>query len=84
MVFSPKLVKRYKELKEEAADYLLLMQVGAFMQVMDQDARACPELHPEGPPELVEGLVEGRSRTGRFKSDGLEVANGRRGGRAVK
>ncbi len=40
MVFSAKLVKRYKELKEEVPDYLLLMQVGVFMQVMDQDARA--------------------------------------------
>ena len=40
MVFSPKLVKRYKELKEEVPDCLLLMQVGAFMQVMDEDARA--------------------------------------------
>ncbi len=40
MVFSPKLVNRYKELKQEAPDCLLLMQVGAFMQVMDEDARA--------------------------------------------
>jgi len=40
MVFSQKLVKRYKELKQEVPDYLLLMQVGAFMQVMDEDARA--------------------------------------------
>lgn len=40
MVFSPKLAKRYKELKTEARDCLLLMQVGAFMQVMDEDARA--------------------------------------------
>jgi DNA mismatch repair ATPase MutS len=39
MVFSQKLAKRYKELKEEAPDCLLLMQVGAFMQVMDGDAR---------------------------------------------
>ena len=40
MVFSQKLVKRYKELKEAVPDCLLLMQVGAFMQVMDEDARA--------------------------------------------
>ncbi len=40
MVFSAKLVKRYKELKEEVPDCLLLMQVGAFMQGMGQDARA--------------------------------------------
>ncbi len=40
MVFSLKLVKRYKELKEEAPDNLLLMQVGVFMQVMDEDEDA--------------------------------------------
>ena len=40
MVFSAKLVKRYQDLKKEAPDCLLLMQVGAFMQVMDEDAQA--------------------------------------------
>ena len=40
MVFSKKLVARYRELKHKAADCILLMQVGAFMQVMDEDARA--------------------------------------------
>jgi DNA mismatch repair ATPase MutS len=44
MVFSPKLVKRYQELKEEVVDCLLLMQVGVFMQVMDEDARAVSEV----------------------------------------
>ncbi len=44
MVFSQKLVKRYKELKAEATDCLLLMQVGVFMQVMDEDARAVSEV----------------------------------------
>ena len=39
MVFSKKLVARYRELKHKAADCTLLMQVGAFMQVMDEDAR---------------------------------------------
>jgi DNA mismatch repair ATPase MutS len=37
MVYSEKLVKRYRELHEESLDCLLLMQVGAFMQVMDED-----------------------------------------------
>lgn len=36
MVFSQKLVKRYKELQGEVPDCLLLMQVGAFMQVADK------------------------------------------------
>jgi len=36
MVYSAKLVKRYRELKAEAPGCLLLMQVGAFMQVQDE------------------------------------------------
>jgi len=44
MVFSQKLVNRYKQLKEAVPDCLLLMQVGAFMQVMDQDARAVSQV----------------------------------------
>ena len=44
MVYSPKLVKRYQELKEEVPDCLLVMQVGAFMQVMDEDARAVSQV----------------------------------------
>ena len=39
MVYSHKLVKRYQELKEEVPHCLLLMQVGVFMPVMDEDAR---------------------------------------------
>lgn len=44
MIFSPKLVERYRELKKETPDCLLLMQVGAFMQVMDDDARAVSQV----------------------------------------
>ncbi|MCD4751123.1 MAG: hypothetical protein K8R59_17255 [Thermoanaerobaculales bacterium] len=40
MIRSTKLVARYRELKTEAPGCVLLMQVGAFMQVMDSDARA--------------------------------------------
>jgi DNA mismatch repair ATPase MutS len=39
-MFSQKLADQYRELKSRAADCLLLMQVGAFMQVMNEDARA--------------------------------------------
>jgi hypothetical protein len=42
MVFSPKLVARYQELKEQVPDCLLLMQVGTFMQVMDGAGPALP------------------------------------------
>jgi DNA mismatch repair ATPase MutS len=44
MVFSQKLVNRYKELKEDVRDCLLLMQVGAFKQVTDEDARAVSQV----------------------------------------
>lgn len=37
---SPKLVARYSELKGDAPGCVLLMQVGTFMQVMGDDARA--------------------------------------------
>ena len=40
MIRSPKLVAQYRALKAEAGGCLLLMQVGSFMQVMDEDARA--------------------------------------------
>lgn len=40
MILSPKTVQRYRELKQQVSDCLLLMQVGAFMHVMDDDARA--------------------------------------------
>jgi hypothetical protein len=42
MVFSQKLADQYRELRS-AADCLLLMQVGAFMQVMNEDARTVAE-----------------------------------------
>jgi MutS domain I len=40
MVVSERLIARYAELKTEAPGCLLLMQVGSFMQVMGDDARA--------------------------------------------
>jgi DNA mismatch repair ATPase MutS len=44
MIFSPKLVAHYRELKAQAPDCLLLMQVGTFMDVLDQDARTVAEV----------------------------------------
>ena len=40
MVNSKKIIARYRELKQKAPDCILLAQVGAFMQVMDKDAKA--------------------------------------------
>lgn len=39
MVFSEKLAESYQKLKTEASDMILVMQVGAFMQVMSEDAK---------------------------------------------
>jgi DNA mismatch repair ATPase MutS len=39
MTLSQKLIIRYSELKQQAPDCILLMQVGAFMQVMNDDAQ---------------------------------------------
>ena len=44
MILSRKLLMRYRELKQEVPDCLLLMQVGAFMQVMDEDARTVSQV----------------------------------------
>ncbi len=44
MVLSKKLMNRYYELKKEVPDCILLMPVGAFMQVMSDDAEALSEL----------------------------------------
>jgi len=39
MALSQKLIVHYHELKQQAPDCILLMQVGAFMPVMDEDAK---------------------------------------------
>jgi len=39
MVVSQQLTDTYRALQREAEGYVLLMQVGAFMQVMDEGAR---------------------------------------------
>jgi hypothetical protein len=39
-VFWQKLADQCRELKSRAADFLLLMQVGTFMQVMNEGVRA--------------------------------------------
>ena len=39
MIFSQKLTDHYNELKKKVPDCILLMQVGAFMKVMNDDAQ---------------------------------------------
>lgn len=41
MVISKKFIDRYGELKGMVPDCILLMQVDAFMQVMNDDAHVC-------------------------------------------
>jgi DNA mismatch repair protein MutS len=43
-MLSQKLVNRYNELKRQAPDCILLMQVGVFMQVMNEDAQIVSDL----------------------------------------
>ena len=44
MIFSHKLIEEYRTLKREVQDCILLMQVGVFMHVLDDDARAVSEV----------------------------------------
>jgi len=44
IILSKKLVTRYNELKQQAPDCLLLMQVGVFMQVMNEDAQSISKI----------------------------------------
>ena len=83
MVFSQKLVKRYKELKEAVPDCLLLMQVGVFMQVMDEDARAVSEV--TGLKLQMAGEVDAPVVLGGFPKSGLDAYVGRlvRAGQSV-
>jgi DNA mismatch repair ATPase MutS len=44
MVFSQRLSSIYRELKKDAPGFILLMQVGAFMQMMDDEAHAVSQV----------------------------------------
>ena len=75
MVFSPKLVARYQELKEQVPKCLLLMQVGAFMQVMDEDARIASEV--TGLKLQMAGEVDAPVVLGGFPKSGLDAYTGK-------
>jgi DNA mismatch repair protein MutS len=75
MIFSPKLVQRYHGLKAEAPDCLLLMQVGAFMDVMDEDARAVAEV--TGLKLQMAGEVDAPVVLGGFPKSGLDAYTGK-------
>lgn len=83
MVYSDKLTKEYETLKREAPGCLLIMQVGAFMRVMDEDAHIVAEAC--GLKLSVTGEVDRPHVIGGFPKSGLDKYIGRlvRGGHSV-
>lgn len=75
MVFSDKLVSRYQELKKEAENVILVMQVGAFMQVMDEDAQLISDL--TGLKLKMAGSVGTPVVVGGFPKSGLDMYVGK-------
>ncbi len=71
MIFSQKLVDHYNELKDEAPDCVLCMQVGAFMQVMNEDAHAVSQV--TGLKLRMAGEVNAPVVLGGFPKSGLDA-----------
>lgn len=70
MVISDKLIARYQALKAEAPGCLLLMQVGAFMQAMNEEARTVAAV--TGRKRQVGGAVDAPTALGGFPKSGLK------------
>jgi len=75
MIFSQKLVNRYQEMKQEEPECILLMQVGAFMQVMNDDARAVSDI--TGLKLQMVGDVDAPVILGGFPKTGLDTYVGK-------
>ena len=75
MVVSQKLIIRYGELKQSIPDCLLLMQVGAFMQVMGEDAQVLSQL--TGLKLQMSGEVDAPVIIGGFPKSGLDAYIGK-------
>jgi DNA mismatch repair protein MutS len=71
MILSRKLLTRYRELKQDVPDGLLLMQVGALMQVMGEDARAVSQVI--GLTLQMAGEVDDPVVVGGFPRSGLDA-----------
>ncbi len=69
-VVSQKLMQCYQELKSEFPDTLLLMQVGAFMQVMNDDAKIVSEITGKKLP--MAGNIDAPCVLGGFPKTGLD------------
>ena len=74
-MISDSLVQRYAELKHEAPGCVLLMQVGAFMKVLDDDARSMSEV--TGLKLQMSGSVEQPVVLGGFPRSGLDTYVGK-------
>ena len=83
MVVSQKLIARYAELKGEVPGCLLLMQVGTFLQMMGDDARAVAAV--TGLKLQSGGDAEAPVVLGGFPKSGLDAYVGKlvRSGRSV-
>jgi DNA mismatch repair ATPase MutS len=75
MILSQKLLIRYRELKQHVPDGLLLLPVGAFMQVMDQDARTVSQV--TGLKLQMAGEVDDPVVVGGFPRPGLDAYVGK-------
>ncbi|MBF0240820.1 MAG: hypothetical protein HQM12_24255 [SAR324 cluster bacterium] len=69
MIFSVKLIEEYQHLKSTVPDCVLLMQVGAFMQVLEEDARKVSEI--TGLKLKIGGDVDDPRVGGGFPKTGL-------------
>ena len=74
-MISARLVTRYVELKREAPGCVLLMQVGAFMKVLNDDARSVSEV--TGLKLQMSGSVEQPVVLGGFPRSGLDAYVGK-------
>ncbi len=75
MVVSDKLAKQYQALKSDVPDCLLVMQVGAFMQVMNEDARAISKV--TGLKLQMAGDIDSPVVLGGFPKSGLDKTIGK-------
>jgi len=75
MIFSQKLTDRYNELKQEVPDTILLMQVGAFMKVMNEDAQKVSEV--TGLKLQMAGNIGSPVIMGGFPKTGLDAYVGK-------
>ena len=74
-MISRSLVARYEELKQEAPGCVLLMQVGAFMKVLNVDARTVSGV--TGLKLQMAGDVDAPVVTGGFPKTGLDTYVGK-------